>query len=74
MLTASIDQTRCDRQPGCPASRVCPRGAVVPIAASAPGARHGWTIDEKRCTGCGVCIRVCPMAAIQVREYVEETS
>lgn len=64
MMTAAIDIARCDRSPGCPAKRVCPRGAIIPVpGGSYPGA-EGYTVDASRCTGCGVCVRVCPMGAV----------
>ncbi len=57
MPTVNIDQSRCDRQPGCPARVVCPKGAIV--------AQNGrYTVLESKCTGCGVCMRVCPMGAV----------
>lgn len=57
MTTVTIDQYRCDRQPGCPARMVCPQAAIV----SHDG---GYTVREDRCTGCGVCLRACPMNAL----------
>jgi Fe-S-cluster-containing hydrogenase component 2 len=60
MTTVTIDQYRCDRQPGCPARRVCPKGAIVPAAG-------GYTVIEEKCTGCGVCMRACPMNAVTFR-------
>ncbi len=32
---------------------------------SYPGA-PGYTIDESRCTGCGICVRACPMGAVSM--------
>lgn len=66
MLQAVIEKTACDRSPGCPAARVCPRGAVVrrqdgPYAGT-------WTVDAERCTGCGMCVRVCPAGAVSMSE------
>ncbi|MHB1136045.1 MAG: ATP-binding protein [Coriobacteriia bacterium] len=61
----SIDAVSCDRSPGCPARRACPRGAIIPIAGgSYPGAL-GYTIDEERCTGCAICARYCPGGAVR---------
>jgi Fe-S-cluster-containing hydrogenase component 2 len=60
MTTVTIDQARCDRQPGCPARRSCPKAAIVPY-------QGGYTVTEEKCTGCGVCMRVCPMSAISFR-------
>lgn len=58
MAAVTIDQLRCDRQPGCPARRACPQGAIV------RSETRGWVVVTERCTGCGACIRVCPMQAI----------
>lgn len=60
MSTVTIDQNRCDRQPGCPARRACSQGAIV--------AQEGrWVVIEEKCTGCGACMRVCPMTAISLQ-------
>lgn len=59
MSKVSIDLPRCDASPFCPARRVCPNGAVGPV----PG---GYTVDAEKCTGCGVCIRVCPTGAVRL--------
>jgi ferredoxin len=58
MSTATIDLKRCDASPFCPVKRACPQGAVT----SVPG---GYTVEEDACTGCGACVRVCPMGAVQ---------
>jgi Fe-S-cluster-containing hydrogenase component 2 len=64
LLVARIDPERCDRSPGCPARRVCPRGAIQPIlGGDRPGAK-GYEVDSARCTGCGVCLRFCPTGAL----------
>ena len=63
MSVVTIDRTACDRSPGCPAKRVCPRGAIVPVDGFA---RNGYTVREDLCTGCGVCIRACPGRAVRV--------
>lgn len=76
---AYIDHSRCDRAPGCPVSRICPKNAVVPD----PGAperparslfgflsgtsRPGWAIDENKCSGCLLCARYCPHQAVLAR-------
>ncbi|WP_442199976.1 4Fe-4S binding protein [Rhizobium sp. RAF56] len=31
-------------------------------------------IDSSRCTGCGACIGVCPVAAIDLREHMRENA
>jgi Fe-S-cluster-containing hydrogenase component 2 len=60
MSSVTIDQSRCDRRPGCPARQVCPQGAIIPD-------EQGYTVLEERCTGCGVCMRVCPLNAVSFR-------
>lgn len=60
MPVVTIDQKLCDRQPGCPARRVCPTGAIVPM-------NGGFVVVEEKCSGCGVCMRVCPMGAISFK-------
>ena len=63
MFTAVIDKDLCDRAPGCPARRVCPRGAIVPGS-------EGYTVQTERCTGCGVCVRVCPTGAVRMESAI----
>lgn len=68
MYLAKIDAALCDRSPTCPVRRHCPTGAVIPReGGSYPGAA-GWIVDEDRCTGCGVCVRACPMRAVTMIE------
>jgi NAD-dependent dihydropyrimidine dehydrogenase PreA subunit len=67
MLTAAIDTARCDRSPGCPVRRVCPRGAVQPIPGGTYPGAEGYAVDASRCTGCGVCVRVCPTGAVTMQ-------
>ena len=61
-MTAAIefDGELCDRNPHCPATRVCPTGAMVYDASvGAP------TLSIDRCIGCGVCAEVCPRGAVR---------
>lgn len=69
---AEIDQNRCDRSPGCPASRVCPAHAIVSEMQTDQvfsffGPRPSYSVNEDLCTGCGICTHRCPMGAIQMR-------
>ncbi|HZD60987.1 MAG TPA: 4Fe-4S binding protein [Anaerolineae bacterium] len=69
---AEIDQNRCDRSLGCPASRVCPTKAIVSETQTDHifaffGPRPTYSVDEDLCVGCGVCTSRCPMGAISMR-------
>jgi formate dehydrogenase beta subunit len=66
MKTAAIDPSRCDRMPGCPASRTCPTGAIVRDFPSTP-----WRVDWSLCSGCGACLRVCPTGAVSMTTHEE---
>ncbi|MRS12898.1 MAG: 4Fe-4S ferredoxin [Actinobacteria bacterium] len=66
MRTATIDESVCDRSPRCPARRVCPRGAIVPIGGGTRSGAKGYEIDRQRCTGCAVCMLHCPGGAVRV--------
>ena len=60
MPLVTISETLCDNSPFCPARRACPTGAIV---------RNGivYKVVEDKCTGCGACMRMCPMGAIQFK-------
>ncbi|MBE0476914.1 MAG: 4Fe-4S binding protein [Coriobacteriia bacterium] len=64
IVRVAIDAGVCDRSPGCPVRRVCPRGAVVPVEGGAYPGADGYTVEEQRCTGCGICVRHCPAGAV----------
>lgn len=64
VTTYAIDAMTCDRSPGCPARRVCPKGAIVPVAGGRYAGANGYTVIEELCSGCGVCMRMCPGKAI----------
>ncbi|HSK48139.1 MAG TPA: 4Fe-4S binding protein [Coriobacteriia bacterium] len=66
MTTVRIDIPTCDRSPGCPAKRVCPRGAIVPVSGGRYPGANGYTVIEEKCSGCGVCVRACPMGAVRL--------
>lgn len=53
---------RCPQNHPCPSIRVCPAGALKQTGYSAP------VVDRNLCTGCGKCVRFCPMGAIQLQE------
>jgi len=60
MALVTISADRCDNSPFCPARRVCPKGAIVPNGGS-------YAVLQDKCSGCGVCLRACPMGAIQAK-------
>ncbi len=69
---AEIDPNRCDRSPGCPASRVCPTKAIKSEMQTEQifaffGPRPTYAVEEDLCAGCGVCTKMCPMGAISMR-------
>ncbi len=64
MSSIEIDNTRCDRSPGCPSRRVCPQGAIVPVDGGTYPGSNGYRVIEDRCTGCGICARVCAGGAV----------
>jgi Fe-S-cluster-containing hydrogenase component 2 len=68
MPTASvyIENRSCDRSPGCPARRICPQGAIVPMAGGAYPGANGYIVEEDKCAGCGLCVRVCPGGAVRL--------
>jgi Fe-S-cluster-containing hydrogenase component 2 len=66
MASIHIDNRSCDRSPGCPARRVCPFGAIVPVAGGPYPGANGYTVDDDRCAGCGDCVRVCAGGAVRL--------
>lgn len=67
MAAIRIENAACDRSPGCPARRVCPHGAIVPIEGGAYQGANGYTVIDEKCAGCGICARVCAGGAVQFR-------
>jgi Fe-S-cluster-containing hydrogenase component 2 len=66
MGTVRIVTSMCDRSPGCPSRRVCPKGAIVPVPGGKYPGANGYTVLEEKCTSCGVCMRVCAGGAVQM--------
>ena len=65
MSTITIDNTLCDRSPGCPSARVCPTGANVPVEGGPYPGANGYTVIEDLCRNCAVCARVCAGGAVK---------
>ena len=55
----NVQASRCPQNHPCPAVGVCPVGALSQRGYAAP------VVDERRCTGCGRCVRACGMGAIR---------
>lgn len=66
MSTVRIEVASCDRSPGCPARRVCPKGAIIPVAGGPYPGANGYTVIDDKCAGCGVCARVCAGGAVRL--------
>lgn len=67
---AYVDPKMCDGAPTCPSKRVCPTKAISQSGAKGlMGLLFGGGIskvDEAKCTGCGLCVKYCPHAAIKM--------
>lgn len=68
---AVIDEKRCDKSPHCPVKKVCPRDAIVSHKSkegfSLFASIEKYEIDPEKCTGCGVCLKFCPMKAVSLK-------
>ena len=63
---AVINESLCDKSPFCPVKRVCPVNAVTQEGSMF---RKGFPkIDPEACTGCGKCLRYCPMGAVNIKK------
>jgi len=56
---AVIDPARCDRSPGCPASKACPAGAIERED------NEAYFVNSY-CQGCRKCLHACPKKAIRM--------
>ena len=61
-MTIGFDEKLCDMNPCCPATKVCPSGAM-----SVDRSTFRPSFDPERCTGCGVCLPSCPRGAVADR-------
>lgn len=66
MAAITIDNSRCDRSPGCPSKRVCPTGAIVSNEGGPYPGANGYAVIEELCKGCNVCVGVCAGGAVQL--------
>jgi Fe-S-cluster-containing hydrogenase component 2 len=66
MPVVHIENAHCDRSPGCPARRICPNGAIVPVPGGPYPGANGYTVVQEKCTGCAACMRVCPGGAVNL--------
>lgn len=66
-MNIDIDNSRCDRSPGCPARRICPKGAIVPVLGGEYPGANGYAVDQDLCAGCGICARFCAGSAVTFR-------
>lgn len=58
-MKVSVKVNRCPQNHSCPSVNICPVGALKQNGFAAP------TVDEEKCTGCGKCVRFCPMGALK---------
>lgn len=64
MRVAKIDTNICQREEECVASLSCPIGA---ISRTTEDSGFGPSqVDDRRCLGCGKCIRFCTPKAISL--------
>lgn len=55
----TIDPLKCPQNHRCPATRVCPTGAISQSGFGLP------FVDQSKCVKCLECVKFCPMGAIQ---------
>jgi len=53
-----VDESLCPKNHACPCVPKCPVDAISQDGLGAP------EIDLKKCTGCKICVRICPTGAI----------
>lgn len=58
-----VEKDRCTLNHICPSVEVCPVSAIVQNGLDVPN------IDIEKCIVCTVCMKFCPVGAIQTKEY-----
>lgn len=61
MAVAYVIQEKCPKDHPCPAMPHCPTQAI---------AQHGYDAPEilaEKCIACGMCVRLCPKKAFQLK-------
>ncbi len=58
-MPVTVREYLCPQNHRCPSVRVCPAGALSQKGFAAP------VVDERKCTDCGRCARICPMGALR---------
>jgi formate hydrogenlyase subunit 6/NADH:ubiquinone oxidoreductase subunit I len=64
-----VDEARCEACEAC--GRICPHQVITLVSATADG--PAYEINALRCTGCGLCIDICEVDAITLREWHRNT-
>ena len=62
-MTVKFELSLCDRNPYCPAAKACPTGALYIDRKTFRPA-----FDDGKCTGCEVCVPICPRGAVAARD------
>ena len=58
-MKITVNKNRCPQNHPCPSISVCTVGAIVQNGFDAP------IIDHEKCIECKLCVKYCPMGAIQ---------
>jgi Fe-S-cluster-containing hydrogenase component 2 len=74
---ATFDPKHCPADCKRPCEAICPAGAIVfadvaDVSADAETVAGGSGVIESRCYGCGRCLPVCPVQAIEARSHIHD--
>jgi len=61
-MAVMFDKGKCDQNPFCSVTRVCPSGAMYIDKKT-----YRPSFDAEKCTGCSVCVSKCPHGAMSER-------